>query len=571
MPPKAKNAKGKGGKEEKKPVEEPEPDEEEKELMERELVINYLKSKLGKYQSKGEALEDENSRLAKELDQSRLNLRDINEFLTNELKARSLTSAALEQKMMELEEEMQKMQDEFQEAAKRLVAEKDEEIKGLHDELELLRGKRKEVDMFLEQKATLEEKIANLERTVEDLKNQHATEISNLERKHVQDKDRWKKEMAQKIKETKAQMMKLTDNQLEVTTKRTIMENEQMSSELAYQSRQTERLMEKNSSLREEAADLRRQVELYKQTEGELAKRNHVYQKTIKTLLEKLKLQGTQRQSDEEQVQQLEEALGDLEERARHAEMAVGEKVHEVEMLTEELRKGQARLKELEDRYDDTAKFLTACLGDVKRKIVTITRSENENGQDQVQLQPGRLEELGLEQRELALTYLLERLHVYQATSGGMASMPASGVVFGSPRMATEGSQGKLGQAPVGGVALPPIVTPPQYQAQGMPLRGFSVPADAAKPSYSPAPPPSSDYWDAGSDQREGLEEGTAHTADAEMLMGKILADVRPWGQKTKDTVLTSKNKPGAFLRKGAGIHAGAVSSRVSYSQRFAA
>lgn len=127
---------------------------------------------------------------------------------------------------------------------------------------------------------------------MEQLKSSHAKEISDLERKHVQDKDRWKKEMAQKIKETKAQMMKLTDNQLEVTTKRTIMENEQMSSELAYQSRQTERLLEKNRELLGEAQDLRRQVDLYKQTETELAKRNHVYQKTIKTLLEKLKMQA---------------------------------------------------------------------------------------------------------------------------------------------------------------------------------------------------------------------------------------------------------------------------------------
>ncbi len=42
-------------------------------------------------------------------------------------------------------------------------------------------------------------------------------------------------------------MMKLTDNQLEMTTKRTIMENEQMSVELSYQSRQTEKLLNKNS------------------------------------------------------------------------------------------------------------------------------------------------------------------------------------------------------------------------------------------------------------------------------------------------------------------------------------
>ena len=34
------------------------------------------------------------------------------------------------------------------------------------------------------------------------------------------------------------EMMALTDNRLEITTKRTILENEQMSGELQYQSRQ---------------------------------------------------------------------------------------------------------------------------------------------------------------------------------------------------------------------------------------------------------------------------------------------------------------------------------------------
>lgn len=63
---------------------------------------------------------------------------------------------------------------------------------------------------------------------------------------------------ALKIKETKANMMKLTDNQLETTTKRTIMENEQMSSELAYQSRQTEKLLQKNLKLLEDNAALKR-------------------------------------------------------------------------------------------------------------------------------------------------------------------------------------------------------------------------------------------------------------------------------------------------------------------------
>ena len=58
-----------------------------------------------------------------------------------------------------------------------------------------------------------------------------------------QEKDRLKTEMLYKLRETKANLLKMTDNQLDTTTKRTIAENEQMSSELAWQSKETEKLI----------------------------------------------------------------------------------------------------------------------------------------------------------------------------------------------------------------------------------------------------------------------------------------------------------------------------------------
>ena len=54
----------------------------------------------------------------------------------------------------------------------------------------------------------------------------------------MQDKDHWKKETAARIRDTKERMQKLTENQLETLTKRTILENEQMDAEMRYQSRQ---------------------------------------------------------------------------------------------------------------------------------------------------------------------------------------------------------------------------------------------------------------------------------------------------------------------------------------------
>ena len=63
-----------------------------------------------------------------------------------------------------------------------------------------------------------------------------------------------------KIKETKLSLLAMTEDQLHTTTKRTIMENEQMTIELQYQSKETEKLLVQNEKLKEENASMRRQV-----------------------------------------------------------------------------------------------------------------------------------------------------------------------------------------------------------------------------------------------------------------------------------------------------------------------
>ena len=76
--------------------------EEEKELVERELVIGHLKSRLGSYQNKSEELSAQNIELIDELETQRVNLKDINEFLTNEKKAKELATAEMEQRVEKL-------------------------------------------------------------------------------------------------------------------------------------------------------------------------------------------------------------------------------------------------------------------------------------------------------------------------------------------------------------------------------------------------------------------------------------------------------------------------------------
>eukprot|EP00239_Pterosperma_sp_CCMP1384_P004132 CAMPEP_0197853914 /NCGR_PEP_ID=MMETSP1438-20131217/23662_1 /TAXON_ID=1461541 /ORGANISM="Pterosperma sp., Strain CCMP1384" /LENGTH=510 /DNA_ID=CAMNT_0043468489 /DNA_START=481 /DNA_END=2010 /DNA_ORIENTATION=- len=411
MPPKKDKA------EPKKPAEEPEPDDEEKEMMERELVIGHLKNKLSKYLDKTDHLSGENVRLSDELETQKINLKDINEFLTNELKAKEISHAALEQRVAQLEADLELAQQSFNKQVEDLKAEFLQKEDALRDEISAYEGKLHELKEFQEKKAQLEQELLEIKALLDKERREHEERISDLERKAVQEKDRLKKEMALKIKETKANMMKLTDNQLETTTKRTIMENEQMSSELAYQSRQTEKLLQKNEKLLNENASMKRSIELCKQTEGELAKRNHVYQKTIKTLLAKLKQQDAAKREDEEELSRQVDYSQDLHEKLKSLEEEVNAKQDDFDALSREHDRKKADVEAFQTQQDETAKFLIACLQDVKQQIITVVREQREDGSEpEITVMPGRLDELSLEQRERALSYLLEKLHAFQSS-----------------------------------------------------------------------------------------------------------------------------------------------------------
>ena len=63
-------------------------------------------------------------------------------------------------------------------------------------------------------------------------------------------------------------LLRPTDNHLEQTTKRTMLENDAMAVELGYHSAASERLMAANDTLRQEAMELKRQMELATKTGG---------------------------------------------------------------------------------------------------------------------------------------------------------------------------------------------------------------------------------------------------------------------------------------------------------------
>ena len=128
-----------------------------------------------------------------------------------------------------------------------------------------------------------------LKEELDILSKEKQRELADKDRERVQATDKLKNDMLHKIQETKTSLFALKKEQLATTTRLTVLQNHQLTTELEYQSKQTEKLLFKNSKLQEQVTTLKRDVEIHKQVEQELAKRSHFSQKLIKKLSAKIK------------------------------------------------------------------------------------------------------------------------------------------------------------------------------------------------------------------------------------------------------------------------------------------
>jgi len=181
----------------------------------------------------------------------------------------------------------QQLEDQKQEAKDKLEEERlqsDQRAHELQTRNDILQAALDEVNEFKLNKDRLEEELTSLKRQLQDQAAAHTRDVSAFDRKKAIEIDQLKKDMQKNIKETREYLKARTKDQLDSTTKRTIMENEQMATELHFQSKETERLLDRNQQLMDENAQLRRNLQIHKDLENELARRTHVYQKLIKKM-----------------------------------------------------------------------------------------------------------------------------------------------------------------------------------------------------------------------------------------------------------------------------------------------
>jgi len=215
-------------------------------------------------------------------------LTQIISHLNLEITKKEFKINELEETTNKLESDKMNMDKSFETESRSLSTEYSGQLRVITEKVDSL---RKEYDSMLsvkEEKESLEDTFVHITADLEVEKREHAMEVSALERRNVVAKETLKNEMLQKIKETKTMLLAMTEDQLHTTTKRTIMENDQMTSELMIQSKETERLLKINNKLVRENKSLQRQVDLNDEARSMLIRRSQKLQDVINKLNEDL-------------------------------------------------------------------------------------------------------------------------------------------------------------------------------------------------------------------------------------------------------------------------------------------
>lgn len=186
-----------------------------------------------------------------------------------------------EKKILQSMNELEEMNDKFEQEKKRIIEEGESERERLE---KILKGKNEEVatiEKFVQEKDSITEFNRELAKKLQEQREEREKKIAAKQVDKVKATDKLKKEMLEKIQVTKTELFALKKEQLEPKTRLTVLQNYQLTTELEYQSKQTEKLFFKNQKLIEHVKALKRDVEIHKQVETELAKRSHFCDKLI--------------------------------------------------------------------------------------------------------------------------------------------------------------------------------------------------------------------------------------------------------------------------------------------------
>ena len=128
----------------------------------------------------------------------------------------------------------------FQHNAKEMEKKYTSELDKLNSDIEHLDAWLTDKKTFADKKTQLYHDIASLQKQLKDDKKEGMIRINEAEFEKIKDVKKLTEEMDFKVKETQANLMALNDEQLQTQTRLTILQNHQLTTELDYQSKNTE-------------------------------------------------------------------------------------------------------------------------------------------------------------------------------------------------------------------------------------------------------------------------------------------------------------------------------------------
>lgn len=240
-----------------------------------------------------------------------------------------------------------------------------------------------------------------------------------------------RKDMLFQIKETKAQLLSLNDAELQNTTKLTIQQNHQLTSELEFQSKQTETLLYKNNKMSEQIVSLRKDIEIHKQVENELAKRSHFCQKVIKKLQQKIKelnedianakknkttkTTKTKQKDDKMDAKNKEELISFLEGKLEEIEKKLEHTQNKYEVLKKKYKTLMEKFYKSREKYKRTALLLTDYLDDLLNSSENVLSSDQDMhlNLDEIKEAKVPIKELEVKDKIALILVLLKQLQPY--------------------------------------------------------------------------------------------------------------------------------------------------------------
>lgn len=149
-----------------------------------------------------------------------------------------------------------------------------------------------EMRVYQSEKEQVEEQIRQLQAKIVAIMAQKEDEVHFLERKLVFEHDRLRKEKDSDIRAYQEDMEKQMRTQLDMTTQRTIEENERVQLELRYQSSQLERLVKQVDQLLAENKQTQQEKRIFEDMNASLSKRIKFYEQLFAKMQQKDQLKS---------------------------------------------------------------------------------------------------------------------------------------------------------------------------------------------------------------------------------------------------------------------------------------